>query len=222
MFKKLLAAAIIAASAVNAQDGPTVEFNVLEIEGFELSDIFNFDDGYTEETGQQVPVPFRLLVPRADGVELIADGQPDGGIVKFTFVTETEPRQFIENLRIFTATVWPEVAPEDFEQARIEAASMLMQEQAFPMATGQFQHQEVLALGGLQVGDHIVAELVGRYLDPTIGPMLIRMVMFMDPESEQAYLFIANLNWAHVPATSPEDLANSLTGRTMLSFEWLE
>lgn len=201
----------------------SVEFNLLTFEGAYLSKVFTFDAAYTENYGIPVSVPFRIAVPTRTGVDLIADGRPNGGLVKFTFATdEGEARQFIENFHVITASFPIPTDHEDPVGERIRVVAGLLAEQAFPAAVQGFGDPKILALGPISIGETDAVELVGQYGDPSLGPMLVRIVAFPHPTRAESYFVINNINRTLVPATNNEDLANSLGGRTFQSFTYLE
>ena len=61
-------AAAVPAEAQTASAEGTFSFNLFDFAGVTLSDVYTFDDSYTERFGIEVPVPFRVDVPRRDGV----------------------------------------------------------------------------------------------------------------------------------------------------------
>ncbi len=197
----------------------TVDFNLFEIEGLTTSRIFEFDAGYTERFGIPVPLPFTIHVPTHDDIELIADGRPDGGaFVKFTFATRAEPRQFVENIQIVTATIpMAETSPDPLA-ARIQISANALREQVFPQAVAGFQDPQILALEQINFGTVQGVHLVGTYTDPAVGPMAVRLTMMLHPDRPEAYFTISNINLTLLPITDGPTLAASLTGRVLNSW----
>ncbi|MBF9035153.1 hypothetical protein HKCCE2091_12980 [Rhodobacterales bacterium HKCCE2091] len=217
----LLALALAGLPAAAPAQEASVEFNLFELEGFTRARIFEFDEDYTEQFGIDVPVPFQVSIPIDDSIELISDGRPDGGaFVKFTFATAEENRRFVENIQIVDATFPIPEGVEDPEGQRIMIAARLLQEQVFPQAVQGFSDPEVLALERFEVGEIVGARLVGSYVDPTIGPMLLHLVALPHPRQAESYVAVANINLTLVPVTTPESLTGALTSRVLGSFTY--
>lgn len=196
-----------------------IEFNLFEFDGLYVERAYNFDDSYTERFGIDVSVPFSVSVPDRDGVELIADGQPDGGaFVKFTFATDTEPRQFLENIQVVTASVPMAETAEDPALTRIQIAARALQEQIFPQAVAGFDDPQILAIEQIDFGDVTGVHLVGTYGDPAVGPMMVRLTMMLHPDRPEGYFTISNINLSLVPVSDGETLAATLTGRVLNSW----
>lgn len=206
--------------AAHAQTSGSVEFNLFELEGAATNRVFLFDDAYSDQYGVEVPVAFSLAVPNQDGVELIADGQPDGGaFARFTFVTG-DPRQFVENVQIVTATIPMLEEEEDPEAARIQMSAALLRDRVFPVAVQDFENDEILAIEAYDFEGYLGVHLVGRYTDPAIGPMLLRLTAHPNPDRAESYVTVANINLALVPVTDGETLRQSLSTRTANSLAY--
>lgn len=196
-----------------------IDFNLFEFDGLYVERAFDFDDSYTERFGVEVPVPFSVAVPERDGVALIADGQPDGGaFVKFTFATDAEPRRFLENIQVVTASVPMAENTEDPETTRIQIAARALQEQVFPRAVAGFDDPRILAIEQIDFGDVTGVHLVGTYGDPAIGPMMVRLTMMLHPDRPEGYFTISNINLSLVPVTDGDTLAATMTGRLLNSW----
>ena len=92
------------APAAQSQDA-SLSFNLFSYEGAYLNKIFRFNADYTAKYNIPIDVPFALQIPIRKDVELIADGRPSGGIVKFTFATkDPSGRKFIENFHVVDAS----------------------------------------------------------------------------------------------------------------------
>jgi len=196
-----------------------IDFNLFEFDGLYIERAYNFDDSYTERFGIDVPVPFSVAVPDRDGVELIADGQPEGGaFVKFTFATDTEPRQFLENIQVVTASISLAETAVDPTLTRIQIAARVLQEQIFPQAVAGFDDPQILAIEQIDFGDVTGVHLVGTYGDPAIGPMMVRLTMMLHPDRPEGYFTISNINLSLVPVSDGETLAATLTGRVLNSW----
>lgn len=217
----LLAALLSLSGLAHAQASGSVEFNLFNLEGVSSNRVFLFDDGYTQQYGIDVPVPFSLSVPDRDQIDLIADGQPDGGaFVKFTFATG-EPRQFVENIQVVTATIPMVEEAEDPQATRLQLSANLLQERVFPVAVQGFENAEILAIEAFEFEGYVGVHLVGTYTDPTIGPMLLRLTAHPNPTRPESYLTVANINLALVPVTDGDTLRRSLSSQVANSLTFL-
>lgn len=232
MFRAMaIIAAGLAATAPAAAQTASAEgefsFNLFEFSGVTLSDVYTFDESYTERFGIAVPVPFRLDVPRRDGVGVIADGRPDGGgFVRFTFYTETDAgeRVFLENIQVVTATIPLLPEAQDPAEARIGTMIDLVQNIVYPRAVEGFVSPEILALEEIPLGADVpnAVQLIGRYVDPPLGEMLLRIVAMPHPAQAESYVTISNIRLAMVPVNDGETLRQSMTGRVMESWDYLD
>lgn len=216
----MLAIAGLTGSAT-AQVSGSVTFNPFELEGLTTSRVFLFDEIYSQQYGIPVPVPFTVSVPNHDEIELIADGQPDGGaFVKFTFATG-EPRQFVENIQVVTATIPMAEDAEDPQAARLQMSVSLLQDRIFPVAVQGFDNPEILAIEIFEFEGYMGVHLIGRYTDPAIGPMLLRLTAHPNPDRPESYLTVANINLALVPVTDGDTLRRSLSSQVANGLTYL-
>lgn len=214
----LTAGALALAGAALAQDAGQ-GFNLYEYDGAYREQDFHFDARYTERFGIEVPVPFSVSVPERTDVVLIADGEPDGGaFVKFTFAIDTEPRQFLENIQVVTASIPMAEETEEPLRTRVAIAAQVLQERLFPRAVEGFEESRVLAVEQIDFGDVTGVHLVGTYTDPLTGPMLLRLTAMLHPDQPESYVTISNINLGLVPVTDGDTLAASLTGRLLNSW----
>ena len=207
--------------SASAQVSGSVEFNLFNLEGVSSNRVFLFDEGYAQQYEIEVPVPFSLSVPNQDQIELIADGRPDGGaFVKFTFATG-EPRQFVENIQVVTATIPMGEGTEDPAAARLQLSASLLQERVFPVAVQGFDNAEILAIEVFEFEGYAGVHLIGRYTDPAIGPMLLRLTAHPNPTRPESYLTVANINLALVPVTDGDTLRRSLSSQVANGLTYL-
>ena len=204
-----------------AQSSASVEFNLFDLQGASVNRVFLFDDGYSQQYGIPVPVPFTVSVPNRNEIELIADGTPDGGaFVKFTFATG-EPRQFVENIQVITATIPMAEDAEDPQAARLQMSVSLLQDRVYPIAVQGFDNPEILAIEIFEFEGYSGVHLIGRYTDPAVGPMLLRLTAHPNPTRPESYLTVANINLALVPVTDGETLRRSLSSQVANGLTYL-
>jgi len=204
-----------------AQSSASAEFNLFDLQGASVNRVFLFDDGYSQQYGIPVPVPFTVSVPNRNEIELIADGTPDGGaFVKFTFATG-EPRQFVENIQVITATIPMAEDAEDPQAARLQMSVSLLQDRVYPIAVQGFDNPEILAIEIFEFEGYSGVHLIGRYTDPAVGPMLLRLTAHPNPTRPESYLTVANINLALVPVTDGETLRRSLSSQVANGLTYL-
>ncbi|MFN4172501.1 MAG: hypothetical protein ACK4GW_12190 [Pseudorhodobacter sp.] len=214
---------ILPVAGQTASGDASVRFNLLTYEGLVVSDIFVFDQAYAEKHGAPVPAPFALKVPKDPSILRIADARPDGGaLVKFTFGLEQDGhRTFLENLQIASATLPFYADREDPAETRIRAAVHLARDQIFPRAVAGFDAPKVLAVEQVVLGSVPDAvHLIASYTDPSVGPMLLRIVVLPHPRQEASLFVVSNINLTLVPVTDGATLARSLTGRVLASWDY--
>ena len=56
------------------------------------------------------------------------------------------------------------------------------------------------------------AELVARYLDPAVGPMVLRIIALMHPDRPESYVVLNNINQTLVPISEIAQLPQTLGG----------
>lgn len=208
-----LAALLTLTGPAWAQGSASVDFNLFDLQGASVNRVFLFDDAYAQQYGIPVPVPFSVSVPARDEIELIADGTPDGGaFVKFTFATG-DPRQFVENIQVVTATIPMAEDAEDPQDARLQMAVSVLRDRVYPVAVRGFDAPEILAIEIFEFEGYMGVHLIGRYTDPAIGPMLLRLTAHPNPTRPESYLTVANINLALVPVTDGETLRRSLSSQ---------
>ncbi|SHJ90544.1 hypothetical protein SAMN05444000_11539 [Shimia gijangensis] len=208
------------AMAQQAQSG--VQFNLFEFEGAYVDRIYNFDEAYTAKHGIPVPTPFSISVPIRKDVKMIADGKPEGGaFAKFTFAIENADKLvLLENIQIIRGAFPIPTDTEDPEALRLQIAANVLKEQVFPSAVQGFQSPQILALEKYKFDHSSGVQLVGRYVDPTIGPMLLRLTVNLHPNQPESYFTVANINLAFVPVSDGETLRQTISGRVANSLSY--
>lgn len=221
----LAASLVVAASPSRAQGASgEISFNLFQIEGLTISDIFVFDDAFGEEYGIDVPVPFSVRVPWDSRILRIVDGKPSGGaFVKFTFGLEdvsTDERVLLENLQVTTVTIPLYADHDDPALARQRSAVVLARDHVFPRFARDHESLEILTIEALTIGEVAAVQLIGQFVTPDLGPMLLRAVILPHPEQEPSLIAVAMINLTLVPVHDRETLSKSLTGRILTSWEY--
>ena len=215
-----LIAVLGTAPFAQAQDAG-VSFNLFSYEGAYLNKIFRFDEDYTARYNIPIEVPFALEIPVRNDIELIADGRPDGGIVKFTFATkDSEGRKFVENFHVVNATFPIPEGSVDPMPIRLQTAAKALAQSAFPTAVKGFTDAKVISSREISVNDMRAAEVLGTYTDPVNGPMVLQMVAIPHPNRAESYFVLHNISRTLVPMDGPKRLPETLGGRVLSSFTY--
>ncbi|HHG91122.1 MAG TPA: hypothetical protein ENJ90_11695 [Devosia sp.] len=223
----VLASLVLALFSVTAslaqQEGPSFKFSLFEVEGFVISDSYTIDKSFGERFELSVPVPFSVDVPRQDNVTTFlnpGDGTDDMQL-KIDFVTgdrdtELSDRRLIENQRFVTMTL-PMGPPEE----RLQVLARLLANDGFNRAVASYEKNEYIGTRGTKIGDYDAIEVVGRYVDPAIGLLFVRIVGIPNPDGETSIFSVANIVADMFELTGPDDLALTGSGKTLASFEYI-
>ena len=208
------------APAVQAQD-PSVTFNLFTLENAYINHTYSFNAAYTAKYNIPIEVPFVLQVPIRKDVELIADGHPDGGIVKFTFVTKgAEGRNFIEHIHVVDAVFPIPQSSENPMSARLQVAARLLAESAYPSAVQGRADAKMIGTREISVNGMRAAEVLATYSDPVNGPIVLQLTAIPHPLRAESYFTSRNISRTLVPMTGPEQLPETLGGRVLDSFTY--
>ncbi|PCJ08491.1 MAG: hypothetical protein COB16_07365 [Rhodobacteraceae bacterium] len=208
------------APAAQAQEA-SVTFNLLTYEGVYLSRIFRFDARYAAKYNIPIAVPFALQVPMRKDIELIADGRPDGGIVKFTFATKASlGRQFVENFHVIGARFPIPQGSDNPMSIRLRTAAKALTQSAFPAAVQGFSDAKIIATQEIEVNGLRAVEVLSTYTDPANGSMVLQLVAIPHPDRPESYFIVHNISRTLVPMSGPEQLPETLGGRILDSFTY--
>ena len=208
------------APAAQSQDA-SLSFNLFSYEGAYLNRIFRFNADYTAKYNIPIDVPFALQIPIRDDVELIADGRPSGGIVKFTFATkDPSGRKFIENFHVIDASFPIPQDSDDPMPIRLQSAAKALTQSAYPAAVQGFTDAKIISTLEIAVNGMRAVELLGTYTDPSNGPMVLQLVAIPHPARAESYFVLHNINRTLVPVNGPEQLPETLGGRVLDSFTY--
>ncbi len=199
------------------ENSASATFNLFSVEGLVVGETYTVDASFGERINITVPAPFKYLVPSEDGVQLIFQRPAEGTteLIKLNFVTEDE--QLIENMRFVKITL-PMAAPED----RLKILTRFLVNDAFKMAVVSYEQNEFIGARETKIGDYNAVEAVGKYIDPTLGLMYVRIVGIINPDSQDSILAVANVVASRAELESLGDLARTFTGTSLRFFEYLE
>ncbi len=219
-----LAFVLSSAATGLAQEGSaSFKFSLFEVEGFVISDSYTIDKSFAERFELSVPVPFTIDVPRQDNVTTFlnpGDGTDDMQL-KIDFVTgdkdtELSDRLLIENQRFVTLTL-----PMGPAEERLQTLARLLANDGFNRAVAGYEQNEYIGTRGTKIGDYDAIEVVGRYVDPAIGLLYVRIVGIPNPDGETSIFSVSNVVADRFDLTGPDDLSLTGSGKTLASFEYI-
>ncbi len=220
---------LILAGPAFAQTEPVPGFlgdAYFEPSNFTLSDTYTFDEDFAEEHDVVVPVPFRLSIPRRDGIEVQTALLPDGGaFVGFTFTSEPTDgfdSLFLEVMQVTDATI-PLMAEEaDPSQARVQVAAGLLENDFWGANFAAAPEARILAVEEIELGTVPNAvQLIGAYYDPEFDDqMMVRAVILPHPDQPESLLILNQINLDVIPVRDGETLAATTSGRILEEFEY--
>lgn len=205
-------------SAQQAKTGPTVKFQLFEINGLVVGDRLEIDDAFSERHNIPVPAPFSVLVPRENGIQRLAINAPegpDGPFLKLSFTDQD--KQLIENIRLIPMSVPMGTNPT----ARINGLAQLMANQVYDQATAGYTKRsrdvvKLITLNGLPA-----VEVIGRYEDPEFGLMYLRIVGIPNPKGTESVFVVANVAHDSLELATPEDFGRTRGGVMLREFKFL-
>lgn len=201
-------------SLAQEDEGPSVELNVLSVEGLTIGTSWIFDEAFSEEHNIAVPVPFQLVAPKGDDFLVGTEIGPGGDtIIKYHFVTPD--RQWMENIQFIPMTL-----PMADMEERLQTLVQALAQQVFPAAAASSNESKIDAARKITIGPYQAVEVVGRYMDVADGLVHLRLVGIPNPDRPESIYMVANLLDSRVTVTSLDDLAATLSGRALSSFRY--
>ncbi len=199
------------------QGEPRIELNPLSIEGASLQKIITVDRQFEQKYERPVPAPFQFGLPVSDTIQTFIQPPVPNDVTLLKISFATPGKELIENIRFIPMTVPKTELPE-----RIKATARLLAQKAFPMAVEGYQGAKRLGVVQANIGDYDAVVVVGQYHDPQLGPMFVRLVGVLHPDSEHCILMIANIVPKHSEAKAPDQLhKQGMTFRVIESLHYL-
>ncbi len=224
-----LAVGLFLAGPAFAQSEPVPDIlgeAYFEPSNFTLSDTYTFDDDFASEHGVEVPVDFRLSVPRRSGIEVQTTLLPDGGaFVGFSFVSEPTGNFgafFLESMQMTDATI-PLLAEEsDPSQARVRVAAGLLENDFWAANFANAPEARILTVEQIELGTVPNAvQLIGTYYDAEYDDqMMVRAVILPHPDQPESLLALTQINLDVIPVRDGDTLAATTSGRILTEFEY--
>lgn len=200
-------------------------FNLFSLEGLTLSDTFTFDADLAERNDLDLPAYFRISVPRDARIERRVIPNPTGGALVGIMFTRAENRtgtdaDLLELVQITGARVPIQSDQNGQDQARLRVAAGLARDVAFPRMVEGKEGAEIIDISPITLGELQAVQVIGRHLEPELGPVLLRIVVVPHPEQAESLVIVAKINLALVPVQDSATLDASLSGRLISSFEY--
>ncbi|MCF6303628.1 MAG: hypothetical protein L3J13_10625, partial [Devosiaceae bacterium] len=145
-----------------------------------------------------------------------------GEILTISFATgnkETpiEERKLVENIRFVTMSL-PLTDPTE----RLDNLATVIKNHIFVAATDGYEQIQYVGAKSSTVGDLIVLEAVGQYVDPSIGLMLLHIVGYPNPNNANSIFAVSSIVADKFEFSTYDDLSLTGGGRTMASFEYID
>ncbi len=215
----------VASFAQAEESGGSLRFNLFNLEGLTVSDTYTFDAETAARHEIDLKAPFRISVPRDPRVQRNVFVNPDGGALVGIMFRRADGQtgtdaDLLEHVQI-TGAQLPLAADLDPDgPTRLQLAGQLARDRAFPMMVANKEAAELLDVSFLELGALQAVQVVGRHLEPEIGPVLVRIVIVPHPEQVDSLMIVAKINLANVPVTDQATLEASLSGRVISSWEY--
>jgi len=210
--------------ALAQQEGPSVKFNLFSLEGLTISDNYTIGVDFGRRFEIPVPAPFSFKVPRQNDVTPLFEpgSEPKGMLVKINFTTgdadiDNSDRLLIENLQFVTMTL-----PVAEREERLTILAKLLANEAFNAAVAAYEQKEYIGARETTIGDYDAVEVVGKYIDPDLGLVYIRIVGIPNPGAADGIYAVANVVAARFDLQNMDDLALTGGGKTLSSFEYIK
>lgn len=218
----LLLASVNPASAQSVQ----APFNPLTDTGYLPSAPLSLGYEFVVEFGVAIPAPLTLMVPRNDALDIRYFAATDTGVllqIRFLEAAASEADAvFLEDFQLTTATISMQPDAEDPVLARMQTAGRLLEQEAFPAFTSGDETARIIEINAVSLGNASDAvEMIATFVHPRYGfNALLRAVIVLHPDQEEAYLAVATIDADRVPVVDLATMEASLTGRILSSWHY--
>ena len=193
-----------------------VELTIPVVKGAVVGKPFKVDRAFGQQNDLRVRAPFSSYVPVSKEFEtqVVNAPKPGNAYIKFNFTTPDN--QPLENVQFIEMTI-----PMTRRRDRLRMAARLLGGDGFKMAvTGREKvHRDYVR--ARTIGPYDAVEVIGRYEDPTLGLIFVRLVGILNPVDKDGVFAVANIVASKVPINSPEDLANTRSGVVISKLTYL-
>jgi hypothetical protein len=210
----MIAAALVAPAAAQDRTGTGQEIKPYEIKRLIIGKTIVIDKEFAEKNGVAEPSPFSVTIPTGEDFLTLLDTKK-GGFLKVTFASPE--REFLESIQFVDMEV-----PADLKEKRTPVVAKLMSEKVFANATADLKDAKILAIREAEIGGLGAVEVIGRYTDEKDGLIYLWIVGLPHPVSSRGTYAIATIHFGRRPMTTDEDFRNTLAGRALYSFRYVQ
>jgi hypothetical protein len=202
-------------AAYGQENGATIKFNLFSIEGFTLGDSISIDAEFGQKYGVPIPAPFTFVVPRTDGVVPFVEyaDDPEGMYIKINFATEG--RQLIDSLQFVRFNL-----PMDERGDDLIGMARFLANEVFSIATASYPENEYIDARPTTIGGNQAVEVVGRYINPDIGVMYLRIVGIVNADGPDSVIAISNIVADRFDFQNLDELSQTNAGATLKRFKF--
>ena len=169
---------------------------------------------FADKNGIPEPSPFSITIPTGEDFLTLLDTKK-GGFLKVTFASPD--REFLESVQFVDMEV-----PADLKEKRTPAIAQLMSQKVFVNATKDLKDAKVLAIRETEIGGLGAVEVIGRYTDADSGLIYLWIFGLPHPVNSKGTYAIATLHFGRRPIVTDQDFRNTLAGRAIFSFQYIE
>lgn len=197
-----------------AADEKTGASEPYEIKRLIIGKQIRVDEAFAKQNEGPVPSPFAVTLPTGEDFLTVVNAR-QGGFLKATFATPE--RDFLESIHFVEMDV-----PTDLEGDRMAVVAKLMSEKVFPAVTEPGSDAKLLAIRERTVGGVDAVEIIGRYTHPEEGLVYVWLDAMPHPTAKRGVYAISVIHHGRRPLVSDADFKDSLAGRTLESFRYIE
>ena len=209
-FAAVIAAALIAPAL--AQE--PVEVKPFEIKRLIIGKQLVVDKAFAEKNQVPEPSPFSITIPTGEDFLTLPD-TTSGGFLKISFATHD--REFLESIHFFDMEV-----PTNETEKRISSVATAMSGQVFQSVTKDRKDAKVLEIRETEIGTVAAVEVIGRYIDENDGLIYLWIVGLPHPVTKRGTFAISTIHFGRRPMTTDQDFRETLAGRALHSFRYIQ
>jgi hypothetical protein len=193
-----------------------VELTIPVVKGAVVGKPFRIDRAFGQQNSLRVRAPFSSYVPISKEFEtqVVNAPKPGNAYIKFNFTTPDN--QPLENVQFIEMTI-----PMTHRRDRMRMAARLLGGDGFKMAVTGREKAQRDYVRSRTIGPYDAVEVIGRYEDPQLGLVFVRLVGILNPNDQDSVFAIANIVASKVPINAPEDLANTRSGAVISKLTYL-
>ena len=193
-----------------------VELTIPVVKGAVVGKPFKVDRAFGQQNDLRVRAPFSSYVPISKEFETQVVNAPKPGTAYIKFNFTTLDNQPLENVQFIEMTI-----PMTRRRDRLRMAARLLGGDGFKMAVTGREKASRDFVRARTIGPYDAVEVIGRYEDPTLGLIFVRLVGILNPVDKDGVFAVANIVASKVPINSPEDLANTRSGVVISKLTYL-